>query len=74
MAIKVLSKLSENIELIEEEYRIFKDLSRHDNFPEFYGAFLNKSKKDEDDELWLVLEVKPTVNLLCIAFHLINWL
>lgn len=56
VAIKVLGNLSENIEVIEEEYRIFKDLSRHDTFPEFYGAFLNKGKKEELDELWLVLE------------------
>lgn len=62
VAIKVLGNLSENIEVIEEEYRIFKDLSRHDTFPEFYGAFLNKGKKEELDELWLVLEVRPIFN------------
>lgn len=39
------------------QYRIFKDLSRHDNFPHFYGAFLNKFDKEENDELWLVMEV-----------------
>jgi len=56
VAIKVLSKLAENIEVVEEEYRIFKDLSRHDTFPEFYGAFLNKHDKSDKDEVWLVLE------------------
>lgn len=53
----MLGNLAQNIEVIEEEYRIFKDLSRHDTFPEFYGGFLNKFDKEEKDELWLVLEV-----------------
>lgn len=57
VAIKILCNLEENIAVIEEEYRIFKDLSRHDNFPTFYGAFLNKYDKEENDELWLVMEV-----------------
>lgn len=57
VAIKVLTDLAENIQVIEEEYRIFKDLSRHDNFPTFYGAFLNKYDKEHKDELWLVMEV-----------------
>lgn len=64
MAIKVLGNLAENYEVIEEEYRIFKDLSRHDNFPHFYGAFLNKFDKEVKDEIWLVMEVLS----LCIFF------
>lgn len=57
VAIKILGNLSENYEVIEEEYRIFKDLSRHDNFPHFYGAYLNKFDKEIKDEIWLVMEV-----------------
>ena len=71
MAIKVLSKLAENIEVVEEEYRIFKDLSRHDTFPEFYGAFLNKHDKSDKDEVWLVLEVWHKLNseITSITFY-----
>jgi len=57
VAIKIFSNLDENLDIIEEEFRIFKDLSRHDNFPTFYGAFFNKYDKDFKNELWLVMEV-----------------
>ncbi|KAI9561650.1 hypothetical protein GHT06_012610 [Daphnia sinensis] len=56
VAVKVLKNLAENVEFIEEEYRIFKNLSRHGNFPTFYGGFLNKFDKADKDELWLVME------------------
>ena len=57
VVIKVLENLTDHIGEHEEEYRIFKDLSRHDNFPDFYGAFINNSKETNQTELWLVLEV-----------------
>ncbi len=57
VAIKIFSNLDKNLDIIEEEFRIFKDLSRHDNFPTFYGAFFNKYDKDFKNELWLVMEV-----------------
>jgi serine/threonine protein kinase len=63
VAIKIFSNLDENLDIIEEEFRIFKDLSRHDNFPTFYGAFFNKYDKDFKNELWLVMEVRDCFSL-----------
>lgn len=60
----MLNNLCENINVIEEEYRIFKDLSKHENFPDFYGAYLNKYDKDDKDELWLVMEVRFNIRLV----------
>lgn len=68
VAIKVLANLAENVEVVEEEYRIFKDLSRHDNFPNFYGAFLNKYDKEDKDELWLVMEVIKNFSFSTLLF------
>lgn len=58
MAIKVLENISESIEEIEEEYMILKDISHHPNLPQFNGLYLKKGEKSEDDQLWLVMEVK----------------
>ena len=67
---KVMDSYNELIEEIEEEYMILKDLSSlHSNLPDFYGIFLKKEQKqnnnnvraDEEDssdhQLWLVLEL-----------------
>jgi myosin-3 len=43
--------------LIEEEYRILRDLSDHPNLPNFYGVYLKKGQKGEKDQVWFVQEV-----------------
>ena len=57
VAVKLLENISENIEEIEEEYLILKDLSLHPNLPAFKGIFLKRGDRREDDQAWIVLEV-----------------
>lgn len=59
VAIKILENVADNIEEIEEEYLVLKDLSVHPNIPLFYGLYLKRScQSPEDDQLWFVLEVR----------------
>ncbi|XP_066969641.1 neither inactivation nor afterpotential protein C [Macrobrachium rosenbergii] len=56
VAIKMIENIKENMEEIEEECRIFQELSPHDNFPEFYGTFLKKSSNLNEHQIWFVME------------------
>ena len=53
-----MENIPENIEEIEEEYLILRDLSIHPNIPSFTGIFLKKGGKPEEDQAWLALEVR----------------
>lgn len=57
VAIKILETISDNLEEIEEEYLVLRDLSEHPNLPSFIGMFLRKGISSEDDQLWFVMEV-----------------
>lgn len=58
VAIKILENVADNIEEIEEEYLVLRDLSQHPNIPLFYGLFLKRAKPgQEEDQLWFVMEV-----------------
>ncbi|KAL7032575.1 hypothetical protein ACKWTF_007349 [Chironomus riparius] len=58
VAIKVLETIAENLEEIEEEFLVLRDLSnKHPNLPFFHGIFLKKSKNKDDDQLWFVMEL-----------------
>ncbi|CRL04515.1 CLUMA_CG017591, isoform A [Clunio marinus] len=58
VAIKILESITDNLEEIEEEFLVLKDLSKgHDNLPEFHGIFLKKGKHPEEDQLWFVMEL-----------------
>lgn len=57
VAVKILETIADNLEEIEEEYLVLRDLSRQDNLPEFYGIFLKKGKKKEEDQLWFALQL-----------------
>ncbi|XP_055383448.1 myosin-IIIb-like [Condylostylus longicornis] len=57
VAVKILESIADNIEEIEEEYLVLRDLSKHPNLPEFYGIWLNKGNVIEDDQLWFVMEL-----------------
>lgn len=59
MAIKIMENIPENIEEIEEEYLVLKDLSVHPNIPSFYGLYLRRGVQPEEDQLWFVMEVSP---------------
>ncbi|XP_028046513.1 myosin-IIIb isoform X2 [Monomorium pharaonis] len=58
VAIKILENVADNIEEIEEEYLVLRDLSQHPNIPFFYGLFLKRAKPgQEEDQLWFVMEL-----------------
>ncbi|CAH0724788.1 unnamed protein product, partial [Brenthis ino] len=57
VAIKILENIAENIEEIEEEFLVFRDLSSHPNIPEFFGLFLKRGVSAEDDQIWFVMEL-----------------
>lgn len=58
VAIKILENVADNIEEIEEEYLVLRDLSLHPNIPIFHGLFLKRAKPgQEEDQLWFVMEV-----------------
>lgn len=57
VAIKILETIADNLEEIEEEYLVLRDLSHHPNLPTFVGIFLQKGVSAEDDQLWFVMEV-----------------
>ncbi|RZF36658.1 hypothetical protein LSTR_LSTR017419 [Laodelphax striatellus] len=56
VAIKILENVSENIEEIEEEYLVLRDLSLHPNIPAFQGLFLKRGVLPEEDQLWFTME------------------
>ncbi|XP_037032331.1 myosin-IIIb-like isoform X7 [Bradysia coprophila] len=57
VAIKILETIADNLEEIEEEYLVLRDLSIHPNLPSFVGIFLRKGACFEDDQLWFVMEL-----------------
>lgn len=54
---QILENITENIEEIEEEFLVFRDLSGHPNIPEFFGLFLKRGLSSDDDQIWFVMEV-----------------
>ncbi|KAL0851257.1 hypothetical protein ABMA28_007093 [Loxostege sticticalis] len=57
VAVKILENITENIEEIEEEFLVFRDLSTHPNIPEFFGLFLKRGLSADDDQIWFVMEL-----------------
>ncbi|CAH2050292.1 unnamed protein product, partial [Iphiclides podalirius] len=57
VAVKILENIAENIEEIEEEFLVFRDLSSHPNIPEFFGLFLKRGISSDDDQIWFVMEL-----------------
>lgn len=56
--LQILENIQDNLEEIEEEYLVFRDLSKHPNLPTFVGIFLKHGAQPEDDQLWFVMEVR----------------
>ena len=52
-----MENISDNIEEIDEEYLVYRDLCLHPNIPTFYGLYFKPAKRIEEDQLWIVLEV-----------------
>lgn len=58
VAVKVMEQIADNIEEIEEEFLVLRDLCIHPNIPAFHGLYLKKhATKREEDQLWFVMEV-----------------
>nr|CAD7410400.1 unnamed protein product [Timema poppensis] len=64
VAVKILENVADNIEEIEEEFLVLRDLSLHPNIPAFYGLFLRRGPSQEEDQLWFVMEVGPTQSVM----------
>lgn len=56
-----MENITENIEEIEEEFLVFRDLSTHPNIPEFFGLFLKRGLSADDDQIWFVMEVSKFI-------------
>lgn len=52
-----MENLNENLEEIEEEYLVFRDLSLHPNIPAFYGMYIKRGPSPEVDQVWFVMEL-----------------
>lgn len=50
-----MESISEVMEEIEEEYLILKDLTDHENLPEFYGTYFKQT--EEENQIWFVMEL-----------------
>ncbi|XP_055705542.1 myosin-IIIb-like isoform X4 [Phlebotomus papatasi] len=57
VAVKVLENIPDNVEEIEEEFLVFRDLSQHPNLPAFTGIFLRRGATVDDDQLWFIMEL-----------------
>lgn len=53
-----MENIGENLEEIEEEFLILRDLSIHPNLPAFIGIFFKRGAVREEDQAWLVMEVR----------------
>lgn len=69
VAIKILESITDNLEEIEEEYLVLRDLSQHPNLPTFVGIFLRKGVCFEDDQLWFVMEVRVVQQNSYLMIH-----
>lgn len=67
-AIKILENVAENIEEIEEEYLVLRDLSLHPNIPSFKGLYLKRGSLPEEDQLWFVMEVSFSSLLTAVQY------
>jgi putative alpha-1,2-mannosidase len=64
VAVKILENVADNIEEIEEEFLVLRDLSVHPNIPTFHGLYLRRGQTQEEDQLWFTMEVSQPINQL----------
>jgi hypothetical protein len=69
VAVKILENVADNIEEIEEEFLVLRDLSMHPNIPTFHGLYLRRGQTEEEDQLWFTMEV----SILCTFQALALW-
>ncbi|KAJ4449033.1 hypothetical protein ANN_00427 [Periplaneta americana] len=63
VAVKILENVADNIEEIEEEYLVLRDLSLHPNIPAFYGLYLRRGPTQEEDQLWFTMENRTDMKI-----------
>ena len=56
-AAKVIDSVHEKVEEILPEIEVLRKYSQHPNIAGFYGAFIKKDPKKQD-QLWLIMEVQ----------------
>ena len=56
-AVKVIDSVHEKVEEILPEIEVLRKHSQHPNIAGFYGAFIKKDPKKQD-QLWLIMEVQ----------------
>lgn len=62
-----MENIADNIEEIDEEFLVYRDLCLHPNIPSFYGLYFNPGKKREEDQLWFVMEVVHHYDCECLS-------
>ena len=55
-AVKIMDAVLDKEEDIRSELNVFQSHSSHPNIVKFFGAFVKRDKR-EDDQLWIVMEV-----------------
>ncbi|KAK4879246.1 hypothetical protein RN001_007392 [Aquatica leii] len=66
VAVKVQIFNDENASIIQDEYRILKNFSDHENLTQFHGIFRN------DDEVWFILELCANGSVMDLVRGLIS--
>lgn len=56
-AVKIMDAVLDKEEDIRSELNVFQNHCSHPNIVKFFGAFVKRDKR-EDDQLWIVMEVK----------------
>ncbi|KAG0429237.1 hypothetical protein HPB47_023824, partial [Ixodes persulcatus] len=56
VAVKIMENIADNVEEMEEEHRVLRDLCVHPNIPTYFGIFFQPAACREDDQVWFVME------------------
>ncbi|KAH7962394.1 hypothetical protein HPB52_015870 [Rhipicephalus sanguineus] len=57
VAVKIMENIADNVEEMEEEHRVLRDLCVHPNIPTYFGIFFQPAPCREDDQVWFVMEL-----------------
>lgn len=57
VAVKIMENIADNVEEMEEEHRVLRDLCVHPNIPTYFGIFFQTAPCREDDQVWFVMEL-----------------
>ncbi|CAN8011159.1 unnamed protein product [Ixodes pacificus] len=57
VAVKIMENIADNVEEMEEEHRVLRDLCVHPNIPTYFGIFFQPAACREDDQVWFVMEL-----------------